>query len=150
MLKHFKYLKVSIFCKSKFGRCLINNNAEVLKGSETVSSRSSTSSSDSNNYFTDSDRPVVPTSKRFKILCKSKKKKKLNSKIWELLNIISSLEKKWFFWLRLYEKKQTIGWKKRKKITCFQEKITSQKRREKLSSDLSNIMETKWNVFIYS
>ena len=58
--------------KSKFGRCSINNNAEVLKGSETVSSRSSTSSSNSNNYFT--DQPVIPTSKRFKILCKSKKK----------------------------------------------------------------------------
>ena len=50
--------------------------------------------------------------------------------------------------MRLYEKKQTIGWKKMKKITCFQEKITSQKDREKLSSDLSIIMETKWNVFI--
>ena len=50
--------------KSKFGRCSINNNAEVLKGSETVSSRSSTSSSNSNNYFT--DQPVIPTSKRFK------------------------------------------------------------------------------------
>ena len=52
--------------------------------------------------------------------------------------------------MRLYEKKQTIGWKKEKKKNCFQEKITSQKDREKLSSDLSNIMETKWNVFIYS
>ena len=56
--------------KSKFGRCSINNNAEVLKGSETVSSRSSTSSSNSNNF---TDQPVIPTSKRFKILCKSKK-----------------------------------------------------------------------------
>ena len=52
--------------------------------------------------------------------------------------------------MRLYEKKQTIGWKKEKKITCFQEKTTLQKDREKLSSDLSNIMQTKWNVFIYS
>ena len=84
--------------KSKFGRCSINNNAEFLKGSETVSSRSSTSSSSSNNcnnYFT--DQPVIPTSKRFKDSLqepKNKKiKKKLNSKIWELLNIISSLEK---------------------------------------------------------
>ena len=56
--------------KSKFGRCSINNNAEVLKGSKTVSSRSSTSSSNSNNF---TDQPVIPTSKRFKILCKSKK-----------------------------------------------------------------------------
>ena len=150
MLKHFKYLKVSIFCKSKFGRCLINNNAEVLKGSETVSSRSSTSSSDSNNYFTDSDRPVVPTSKRFKILCKSKKKKKIKLKNMGAPKYHFFFRKKWFFWMRLYEKKQTIGWKKEKKITCFQEKITLQKDREKLSSDLSNIMETKWNVFIYS
>ena len=39
---------------------------------------------------------------------------------------------------------------KGEKKNCFQEKITSQKDREKLSSDLSNIMETKWNVFIYS
>ena len=51
--------------------------------------------------------------------------------------------------MRLYEKKQTIGWKKKKKIACFQEKITLQKDRKKLSSDLSN-METTWNVFIYS
>ena len=51
--------------------------------------------------------------------------------------------------MRLYEKKQTISWKKEKKITCFQEIITLQKEREKLSSDLRNIMETKWNVFIY-
>ena len=58
--------------------------------------------------------------------------------------------KKLFSWMRLYEKKQTIGWKKEKKITCFQEIITLQKDREKLSSDLSNIMKTKWNVFIYS
>ena len=52
--------------------------------------------------------------------------------------------------MRLYKKKQTIGWKKEKKITCFQDKITLQKDTKKLSSDLSNIMETKWNVFIYS
>ena len=58
--------------KSKFGRCSINNNAEVLKGSETVSSRSSTSSSNSDNF---TYQPVIPTSKRFKILCKSKKQK---------------------------------------------------------------------------
>ena len=81
--------------KSKFGRCSINNNAEVLKRSETVSSWSSNFSSNSNNYFT--DQPVIPTSKRFKDSLqepKNKKiKKKLNSKIWELLNIISSLEK---------------------------------------------------------
>ena len=38
--------------------------------------------------------------------------------------------------------KQKVG-KRRKKLICFQEKITSQKDREKLSSDLSNIMETK-------
>ena len=50
--------------------------------------------------------------------------------------------------MRLYEKKQKIGWKKEKKITCFQEKTILQKDREKLSSDLSNL-ETKWNVFIY-
>ena len=50
--------------------------------------------------------------------------------------------------MRLYEKKQTIGQKKEKKITCFQEIITLQKDREKLSSDLSNLMKTKWNVFI--
>ena len=52
--------------------------------------------------------------------------------------------------MRLYEKKQTKDWKKEKKITCFQEIITLQKDREKLSSDLSNLMKTKWNVFIYS
>ena len=53
--------------------------------------------------------------------------------------------------MRLYKKKQTIGWKKEKKLrTCFQEVNTLQKDWVKLSSDLSNIMETKWNVFIYS
>ena len=30
--------------------------------------------------------------------------------------------------MRLHEKKQTIGWKKEKKITCFQEIITLQKK----------------------
>ena len=44
-----------------------------------------------------------------------------------------------------------VGWKREKKIrTCFQEIITLQKDREKISSDLNDIMETKWNVFIYS
>ena len=40
--------------------------------------------------------------------------------------------------------------KKGEKITtCFQEISTLQKDRERLSPELINIIETKWNVFIY-
>ena len=50
--------------------------------------------------------------------------------------------------MRLYEKKQKNRLEKGEKITCFQEISTLQKDREKLSSDLTNKMETL--AYIYS
>ena len=93
-----------MFRQVRVYRCSINDNVEVLKKEVRkfqrlqLSSRSSTSSSNSNNDFT--DQPLIPfllvvLVKDLRILSKSQKiEEKLNSKIWELLNIISSLEKK--------------------------------------------------------
>ena len=73
--------------KFEFDRCLINNNVEVLKKEVRkfqrlpLLSRSSTSSSNSNNNFT--DQLFIPTSERFKDPLQEEKKteKKLNLKM---------------------------------------------------------------------
>ena len=102
--------------KFEFHRCSMSNNGELLKKEVRIfqrlplSNRSSTSSSSSNKDFT--YQPFIPTTKRYKgPLQESKKKaeKKLKLEITKLLNVISSLEKKWFSSMRLSNKKQKIG-----------------------------------------
>lgn len=69
------------------------------------------SSSNSKNYF--SDQTFMPLVDDFRIIYKKlKKQKKINLKVSELLKTIGSLEKKLL--LRPSEKKQKMGWKKRK------------------------------------
>ena len=135
--------------KFEFDRCLINNNVEVLKKEVRkfqrlpLLSRSSTSSSNSNNNFT--DQLFIPTSKRFKDPLQEAKKteKKLNLKITELLNVISSLEKKMILMNETLPEETKNRLEKGEKIkTCFQEIKALQKDREKLSSELTNKMET--------
>ena len=87
--------------KFEFDQCSINSNVKVLKKEVRkfqrlpLSSISSTSSFHNTiNDFT--DQLFIPTSKRFKDPLQEPKKteKKLSLKITELLNVISSLEKK--------------------------------------------------------
>ena len=107
--------------KFEFDRYLINNNVELLRTEENF-----------RNFHYQIGLPLpapvaIKTSlinylylllKDIRVLYKDKKKKaekKLKLEITKLLNVISSLRKKWFSWMRLSNKKQKIGWKIEKK-----------------------------------
>ena len=107
--------------KFEFDRYLINNNVELLRTEENF-----------RNFHYQIGLPLpapvaIKTSlinylylllKDIRVLYKDQKKKaekKLKLEITKLLNVISSLRKKWFSWMRLSNKKQKIGWKIEKK-----------------------------------